>query len=71
MRQRIRISPERYFVVAAVALVALTIIVFTGAAVGAYGVRYEWHFRSGLDHWSAYFGPRNKAPAPPMEWPIK
>jgi len=37
MRQRIRISPERYFVVAAVALVALTVIVFTGAAVRVTG----------------------------------
>jgi heme a synthase len=37
MRQRIRISPERYFVVAAVALVALTLIVFTGAAVRVTG----------------------------------
>ena len=27
-----------------------------GAPVGAYGVRYEWHFRSGLDHWSTLFG---------------
>lgn len=27
-----------------------------GAAVGAYGVRYEWHFRSGLDHYSTMFG---------------
>lgn len=27
-----------------------------GAAVGAYGIRYEWHFRSGLDHWSTLFG---------------
>lgn len=27
-----------------------------GAAVGAYGIRYEWHFRSGLDHYSTYFG---------------
>jgi cytochrome c oxidase assembly protein subunit 15 len=32
-----RLSPERYFVVAAVALVALTIIVFTGAAVRVTG----------------------------------
>jgi cytochrome c oxidase assembly protein subunit 15 len=37
MRERIRISPERYFVVAAVALVALTAIVFTGAAVRVTG----------------------------------
>src|SRR4051812_18967652 len=37
MRQWIRISPERYFVVAAVALVALTVIVFTGAAVRVTG----------------------------------
>jgi cytochrome c oxidase assembly protein subunit 15 len=37
MRARIRISPERYFVVAAVALVALTLIVFTGAAVRVTG----------------------------------
>ena len=27
-----------------------------GAAVGAYGVRYEWHFRSGLDHYSTFYG---------------
>lgn len=27
-----------------------------GAPVGAYGVRYEWHFRSGLDHWSTFYG---------------
>lgn len=27
-----------------------------GAAVGAYGIRYEWHFRSGLDHYSTFFG---------------
>jgi heme a synthase len=33
MRSRLQISPERYFVVAAVALVALVLIVFTGAAV--------------------------------------
>jgi cytochrome c oxidase assembly protein subunit 15 len=37
MRDRIRISPERYFLVAAVALVALTVIVFTGAAVRVTG----------------------------------
>src|SRR3954453_13389401 len=37
MRSRLRISPERYFVVAAVALVALTVIVFTGAAVRVTG----------------------------------
>eukprot|EP00514_Thraustochytrium_sp_LLF1b_P008198 CAMPEP_0184536834 /NCGR_PEP_ID=MMETSP0198_2-20121128/16674_1 /TAXON_ID=1112570 /ORGANISM="Thraustochytrium sp., Strain LLF1b" /LENGTH=937 /DNA_ID=CAMNT_0026930049 /DNA_START=75 /DNA_END=2888 /DNA_ORIENTATION=+ len=27
-----------------------------GAAVGAYGIKYEWHFRSGLDHYSTFFG---------------
>jgi len=27
-----------------------------GAAVGQYGVQYEWHFRSGLDHYSTFFG---------------
>jgi hypothetical protein len=27
-----------------------------GAAVAAYGVKYEWHFRSGLDHYSTFFG---------------
>ena len=37
MRARLRISPQRYFVVAAVALVALTLIVFTGAAVRVTG----------------------------------
>jgi heme a synthase len=37
MRARLRISPERYFTVAAVALVALTLIVFTGAAVRVTG----------------------------------
>jgi cytochrome c oxidase assembly protein subunit 15 len=37
VRARLRISPERYFVVAAVALVALTLIVFTGAAVRVTG----------------------------------
>jgi cytochrome c oxidase assembly protein subunit 15 len=37
MRDRLRISPERYFVVACVALVALTLIVFTGAAVRVTG----------------------------------
>jgi cytochrome c oxidase assembly protein subunit 15 len=37
MRARIRISPRRYFVVSAVALVALTLIVFTGAAVRVTG----------------------------------
>ncbi|HEX7297899.1 MAG TPA: COX15/CtaA family protein [Solirubrobacteraceae bacterium] len=36
-RTRVRLSPERYFVVAAVALVALTVIVFTGAAVRVTG----------------------------------
>jgi heme a synthase len=34
---RVRVSPERYFIVAAVALVALTLIVFTGAAVRVTG----------------------------------
>jgi cytochrome c oxidase assembly protein subunit 15 len=37
MRARLRISAERYFVVAAIALVALTVIVFTGAAVRVTG----------------------------------
>ena len=37
MRCRLRLSPERYFVVAAVAFVALTLIVFTGAAVRVTG----------------------------------
>jgi cytochrome c oxidase assembly protein subunit 15 len=37
MRSRLQISPERYFVVAAVALVALVLIVFTGAAVRVTG----------------------------------
>jgi cytochrome c oxidase assembly protein subunit 15 len=37
MRARLQISPERYFVVAAVALVALVLIVFTGAAVRVTG----------------------------------
>jgi cytochrome c oxidase assembly protein subunit 15 len=37
MRSRLRISPERYFLVAAAALVALTLIVFTGAAVRVTG----------------------------------
>jgi cytochrome c oxidase assembly protein subunit 15 len=37
MRGRVRISPQQYFVVAAAALVALTLIVFTGAAVRVTG----------------------------------
>jgi heme a synthase len=37
MRRRISISPQQYFVVSAVALVALTVIVFTGAAVRVTG----------------------------------
>jgi cytochrome c oxidase assembly protein subunit 15 len=37
LRARLRVSPDRYFVVAAVALVALTLIVFTGAAVRVTG----------------------------------
>src|SRR5215212_1060726 len=37
MRRRIRISPQGYFGVSAVALVALTLIVFTGAAVRVTG----------------------------------
>jgi len=37
MRGRLRISPERYFAIACVALVALTLIVFTGAAVRVTG----------------------------------
>src|SRR3954464_969924 len=37
MRHRLHISPERYFLVSAVALVALTLIVFTGAAVRVTG----------------------------------
>ena len=27
-----------------------------GAPVGAYGTLYEWQFRSGLDHYSSFFG---------------
>ena len=27
-----------------------------GSPVGANGVRYEWQFRSGLDHWSSFLG---------------
>ena len=37
MLRRLRTTPERYFVVAAVALVALTLIVFTGGAVRVTG----------------------------------
>ena len=37
MRSAIRVSPQRYFVVASVALVALVLIVFTGAAVRVTG----------------------------------
>jgi heme a synthase len=37
MRQRLRVSAESYFVVSAAALVALTLIVFTGAAVRVTG----------------------------------
>jgi heme a synthase len=37
VRSRLQISPQRYFVVAAAALVALTLIVFTGAAVRVTG----------------------------------
>src|SRR3954462_3981547 len=37
MRDRFAVSPERYFLVAAIALVALTAIVFTGAAVRVTG----------------------------------
>ena len=37
VRRRILISPERYFVISAVALVALTVIVFSGAAVRVTG----------------------------------
>jgi cytochrome c oxidase assembly protein subunit 15 len=37
MRERLRISPQRYFIVSAAALVALTVIVFTGAAVRVTG----------------------------------
>jgi cytochrome c oxidase assembly protein subunit 15 len=37
MRRRFQISPPQYFVVSAVALVALTLIVFTGAAVRVTG----------------------------------
>ena len=33
MRRPFRITPREYFVISAVALVALTLIVFTGAAV--------------------------------------
>src|SRR6476620_6148227 len=36
-RRRLQVSPERYFVISAVALVALTLIVFTGAAVRVTG----------------------------------
>jgi heme a synthase len=37
MRERLTITPERYFIAAAAALVALTVIVFTGAAVRVTG----------------------------------
>ena len=37
MRARLRIGPAHYFVVSAVALVALTLVVFTGAAVRVTG----------------------------------
>jgi heme a synthase len=37
MRRRLTTTPERYFIVASVALVALTLIVFTGAAVRVTG----------------------------------
>ena len=37
MRERIRVSPHAYFLISAVALVALTLIVFTGAAVRVTG----------------------------------
>jgi cytochrome c oxidase assembly protein subunit 15 len=37
MLRRLRTTPERYFIVASVALVALTVIVFTGAAVRVTG----------------------------------
>ncbi|MEA2319941.1 MAG: heme a synthase [Solirubrobacteraceae bacterium] len=37
MRERLRVSPHQYFIVSAVALVALTVIVFTGAAVRVTG----------------------------------
>src|SRR3954465_792706 len=37
MRDRIRVSPHAYFLISAVALVALTLIVFTGAAVRVTG----------------------------------
>ena len=37
MRDRLAIDPQRYFIVAAVALCALTLIVFTGAAVRVTG----------------------------------
>jgi cytochrome c oxidase assembly protein subunit 15 len=37
MRSRLRVSPKRYFLVSAAALVALTLIVFTGAAVRVTG----------------------------------
>jgi cytochrome c oxidase assembly protein subunit 15 len=37
MMRRYRISPDRYFIVSAVALIALTVIVFTGAAVRVTG----------------------------------
>src|SRR5690349_3971131 len=37
MRRRLTTTPERYFIVSSVALVALTLIVFTGAAVRVTG----------------------------------
>ena len=37
MPARLRLDPKQYFVVSAVALVALTLIVFTGAAVRVTG----------------------------------
>ena len=37
MRERIRVSPHAYFLISAAALVALTLIVFTGAAVRVTG----------------------------------
>jgi cytochrome c oxidase assembly protein subunit 15 len=37
MRRRLRVTPQQYFVVSAIAFVALTVIVFTGAAVRVTG----------------------------------
>ena len=37
MRERLAVGPRTYFLISAVALVALTLIVFTGAAVRVTG----------------------------------